>query len=169
MSSHHFVVITGANRGFGASIAHSYVAHSGAKAVSFVLVGRNSEGLETVLQELRNAGSEKGVAVQGTVVGDVDLGNVEALETNLARIQAATNDLRLNVLVCCSMVAMRELIRHRIASWFNEANAAELHMTSSVVSLEYHHEVSTCQQCRIIGQPQQDRQRVYMGGDTQVP
>jgi sepiapterin reductase len=105
-TQHHLVIITGANRGFGASVAHSYVAHSGANAVSFVLVGRNKEALDTVLKELRDAGSDKNVAVQGAVIGDVDLGDAEALDDNLARIQASTKYLRLNVLVCCSMVAM---------------------------------------------------------------
>ncbi|KAK3808680.1 MAG: sepiapterin reductase [Benniella sp.] len=95
-NQHHLVIITGANRGFGASVAHSYVAHSGANAVSFVLVGRNKEGLDTVLKELRDAGSDKNVTVQGAVIGDVDLGDAEALDDNLARIQATTKHLRLN-------------------------------------------------------------------------
>lgn len=96
-SEHHLVIITGANRGFGASIAHSYVAHSGADAVSFVLVGRNKQGLEKIQQELIGDGLGQSVAVRCTVVEDVDLGNIETLDKNLTRIQVAVNDLRLEV------------------------------------------------------------------------
>ncbi|KAI1314636.1 hypothetical protein EDD11_001935 [Mortierella claussenii] len=95
MSSHHLVVITGANRGFGASVAHSYVQHSGAHTVSFVLVGRNQQGLDRVLSDLKQ---NSAIAVRGLVVADADLGNIETLDNNLTRIQAAAADLRQNAL-----------------------------------------------------------------------
>ncbi|KAG0368746.1 sepiapterin reductase [Gamsiella multidivaricata] len=93
-SHHHLVIITGANRGFGASVAHSYVANSGADTVSFVLVGRNQQGLDSVLTSLRKLTSENNVAVKGAIVGDVDLADMERLDNNLVRIQAAVTELR---------------------------------------------------------------------------
>ncbi|KAF9937253.1 hypothetical protein BGZ65_001630 [Modicella reniformis] len=95
MSSHHLVIITGANRGFGSSVAHSYVAHSGANAISFVLVGRAQQGLEDVLTELRNAGSGNNVAIHGVAIGDVDLADIDTLENSLTRIRDAAKQLRL--------------------------------------------------------------------------
>ncbi|KAF9991589.1 hypothetical protein BGZ80_005732 [Entomortierella chlamydospora] len=92
--SHHLVIITGANRGFGASVAHSYVTHSGANAISFVLVGRNQKGLEEVLSQLQHNASGSNVEVKGLVVGDVDLADIEKLDSNLPRIQAAATELR---------------------------------------------------------------------------
>ncbi|KAF9355454.1 hypothetical protein BGX26_006499 [Mortierella sp. AD094] len=91
---HHLVIITGANRGFGASIAHSYVTHSGANAFSFVLVGRSQKGLEDVLSQLKHSASGSNVEVKGLVVGDVDLADIEKLDSNLSRIQAAATKLR---------------------------------------------------------------------------
>ncbi|KAG0099783.1 hypothetical protein BGZ93_006002 [Podila epicladia] len=95
-SLHHLVVITGANRGFGATVAHSYLHHSGASAISFVLIGRNEKGLATVLRELQeeSRASSTPVTVKGVVVGNVDLADTECLEKNLERIQAATTQLR---------------------------------------------------------------------------
>ncbi|KAF9428731.1 hypothetical protein BGZ94_001266 [Podila epigama] len=91
-SAHHLVLITGANRGFGASVARSYLNHSGASTISFILVGRNEQGLTTVLRDLeQNAGT---VAVKGIVIGNVDLADTEALEHNLERIRAAAAQLR---------------------------------------------------------------------------
>ncbi|KAF9153171.1 hypothetical protein BGX21_001507 [Mortierella sp. AD011] len=92
--NHHLVIITGANRGFGASTAHSYVTHSGANAVSFVLVGRNQKGLEEVLSQLQHNASGSNVEVKGLVVGDVDLADIEKLDSNISRIQAAATELR---------------------------------------------------------------------------
>ncbi|KAG0254718.1 hypothetical protein BG011_005553 [Mortierella polycephala] len=94
MTSHHLVIITGANRGFGASAAHSYIAHSSANAVSFVLVGRTQQGLDNVLSKLQEAGSQAGVTVKGRVIANVDLADVASLDNNLARIQAAASELR---------------------------------------------------------------------------
>ncbi|GJJ68059.1 sepiapterin reductase [Entomortierella parvispora] len=91
-TEHHLVVITGANRGFGASAAHSYVAHSGAQKVSFVLVGRNQEGLQSVLDSLHS--SKHQVQVKGTVVADVDLAQVDQLDENLLRIEEAISAIR---------------------------------------------------------------------------
>lgn len=95
-SAHHLVVITGANRGFGASVAHSYLRHSGASAISFVLVGRNEQGLATVLHALQEEArtSSGAVTVKGVVVGNVDLADTEHLEKNLERIQVAVAQLR---------------------------------------------------------------------------
>ncbi|KAF9186803.1 hypothetical protein BGZ51_001599 [Haplosporangium sp. Z 767] len=94
MTSHHLVIITGANRGFGASSAHSYITHSNANAVSFVLVGRTQQGLDNVLNKLEETGSQTGVTVKGRVVANVDLADVASLDNNLARIQAAASELR---------------------------------------------------------------------------
>ncbi|KAF9186875.1 hypothetical protein BGZ49_004140 [Haplosporangium sp. Z 27] len=91
---HHLVIITGANRGFGASLAHSYVTHSGAGAISFVLIGRSQTGLEQVLSQLQQTAQGNNVQVNGFVIGDVDLAIVEELDSNLARIQAAVTELR---------------------------------------------------------------------------
>ena len=91
-SEHHLVVITGANRGFGASAAHSYVAHSGAHKVSFVLVGRNQQGLQSVLDSLPS--SNKDVSVKGLVVANVDLAQADQLEKNLLRIEEAISAIR---------------------------------------------------------------------------
>lgn len=89
---HHLVVITGANRGFGASAAHSYVAHSGAQKVSFVLVGRNQQGLQAVLDSLPSSNNQ--VTVKGIVVADVDLANVDQFDKNLTRIEDAISSIR---------------------------------------------------------------------------
>ncbi|KAG0342106.1 hypothetical protein BG004_005753 [Podila humilis] len=90
--AHHLLVITGANRGFGASVAHSYLQHSGATAISFVLVGRNGQGLTTVLQELQTQSGN--VSVEGIIVDNVDLAEIENLGKNLEKIQAAAAELR---------------------------------------------------------------------------
>ncbi|KAF9103989.1 hypothetical protein BGX27_010298 [Mortierella sp. AM989] len=93
-SEHHLVIITGANRGFGASTAHSYVTHSGANAVSFVLVGRSKQGLDEVLNQVQQSSNAGNIEVKGTVVADVDLADVEKLDSNISRIQAAAAELR---------------------------------------------------------------------------
>ncbi|KAF8924092.1 sepiapterin reductase [Dissophora ornata] len=93
-ANHNLVIITGANRGFGASVAHSYVAHSGADAVSFVLVGRNEDGLLQVMTELKHLSAGNNVVVKGSVVGNVDLADVDMMDQNLGRIQAAVVQLR---------------------------------------------------------------------------
>ncbi|KAF9416576.1 hypothetical protein BGZ76_004652, partial [Entomortierella beljakovae] len=64
----------------------------GANAISFVLVGRSHQGLETVLNQLKANGS--GIEVKGLVVGDVDLADIEKLESNLQRIHDASVQLR---------------------------------------------------------------------------
>ncbi|KAF9080624.1 hypothetical protein BGX23_001883 [Mortierella sp. AD031] len=93
-AGHHLVIITGANRGFGASVAHTYLKHSGASAVSYVLVGRNQEGLQKVLDDLKQTGSTSNVAVKGLVIANVDLADTDSLNANLAKIQEATKQLR---------------------------------------------------------------------------
>ncbi|KAF9975053.1 hypothetical protein BGZ73_001413 [Actinomortierella ambigua] len=93
---HHLVVITGANRGFGASLASTYLTDSGASAVSFVLVGRNRTGLETVLAGLESVGPTllKKVTVRGIAVDNVDLSLTDELDKNIGRIVDAIHHLR---------------------------------------------------------------------------
>ncbi|KAF9901900.1 hypothetical protein BX616_002099 [Lobosporangium transversale] len=110
-SQHHLVIITGANRGFGASLAHSYVLHSEANSISFVLVGRNHSGLEKVLTELQQITSVN-VTVKGVVVGNVDLSNIETLDTNLARIQIAANEMRQKAVETKNIITKSVLINN---------------------------------------------------------
>ncbi|KAG0200283.1 hypothetical protein BGX28_006590 [Mortierella sp. GBA30] len=109
---HHLVIITGANRGFGASLAHAYIEYSGADAVSFVLVGRNQHGLEKVLSDLHHAASKAGVAFKGVVIGDVDLAHVDHLNSNLGRIQSAVADLRDEAARCNNVVTKSVLVNN---------------------------------------------------------
>ena len=115
---HHVVVITGANRGFGASAAHSYVLHSGAHKVSFVLVGRNQQGLQTVLDSLPAVNKE--VTVKGTVVADVDLSQIEQLEKNFTRIEDALSAIR------------NESLQSQVKKTFTNRTRAHLTSPSSV-------------------------------------
>ncbi|KAG0300712.1 hypothetical protein BGZ98_008966, partial [Dissophora globulifera] len=68
----------------------------GASSVSFVLVGRDKQGLDTVLSELKHSvnTSNNHVAVKGTVVANVDLADISILDDSLARIHAAAAQLR---------------------------------------------------------------------------
>ncbi|KAG0262620.1 hypothetical protein DFQ27_002241 [Actinomortierella ambigua] len=93
---HHLIVITGASRGFGASLASSYLTESGASAVSFVLVGRDRTRLETVLAGLESVGPTllKKVSVRGITVDSVDLSNMDELDKNIERIVDAIKQLR---------------------------------------------------------------------------
>ncbi|KAF9986839.1 hypothetical protein BGZ75_001342 [Mortierella antarctica] len=91
---HHLVIINGVNRGFGHSVALEYIRHSGADAVSFVLVGRTQRNLEQVLTELHEAASNARVVFKGVVISEVDLAHLNSLDSNLARIQSAAADLR---------------------------------------------------------------------------
>lgn len=93
-AGHHLVIITGANRGFGASVAHTYLDNSNASAVSYVLVGRSQDGLQKVLDGLKQKGTTSNIAVNGLVVANVDLADTTTLDTNLARIQEASKQLR---------------------------------------------------------------------------
>ncbi|KAG0230044.1 hypothetical protein BGW41_002632 [Actinomortierella wolfii] len=91
---HHLVVITGANRGLGASLASSYLTDSGASALSFVLVGRDRVALETVLSGLESVSSTLPTTVRGIVVDNVDLSKTDELEKNIGRIVTAIHQLR---------------------------------------------------------------------------
>ncbi|KAG0228296.1 hypothetical protein BGW42_002288 [Actinomortierella wolfii] len=91
---HHLVVITGANRGLGASLASSYLTDSGASALSFVLVGRDRVALETVLSGLESVSSTLPTTVRGIVVDSVDLSKTDELEKNIGRIVTAIHQLR---------------------------------------------------------------------------
>ncbi|KAF9901967.1 hypothetical protein EC991_005457 [Linnemannia zychae] len=93
-AGHHIVIITGANRGFGASVAHTYLDSSDASAVSYILVGRNQDGLQTVLDSLKQKGASSNIAVKGIVVANVDLADTTTLDANLARVQEAAKQLR---------------------------------------------------------------------------
>ncbi|KAF9584768.1 hypothetical protein BGW38_005257 [Lunasporangiospora selenospora] len=91
---HHLLIITGANRGFGKSIARSYIAHSNVAAISFVLVGRNHDALQGALDELTAQATDSGVALKSIIVGNVDLAKTDALDGNLGRISEAAAKLR---------------------------------------------------------------------------
>ncbi|KAH7047267.1 sepiapterin reductase [Linnemannia elongata] len=93
-AGHHLIIITGANRGFGASVANTYLESSEASALSYVLVGRNQEGLQKVLDTLKQTGDSSNVTVNGLVVANVDLADTNKLDANLARIQEAAKQLR---------------------------------------------------------------------------
>jgi sepiapterin reductase len=91
---HHLIIITGANRGFGASIAHTYLESSQASTLSYVLVGRNQAGLQNVLDALKQTGASSNITVKGLVVANVDLADTDTLDANLTRIQEAAKHLR---------------------------------------------------------------------------
>ncbi|KAF9931546.1 hypothetical protein FBU30_009931 [Linnemannia zychae] len=93
-AEHHLVIITGANRGFGASVAKTYLESSEAPTISYVLIGRNQEGLQKVLDDLVLTGASSNIAVKGAIISNVDLADTEKLDSNLVRIQEAAKKLR---------------------------------------------------------------------------
>lgn len=93
-AEHHLIIITGANRGFGASVAHTYLESSEVSTLSYVLVGRNQAGLQTVLDTLKQTGASSNVTVKGLVVANVDLADTDKLDANFSRIQEAAKQLR---------------------------------------------------------------------------
>jgi sepiapterin reductase len=84
MSEPSIYIITGANRGFGYAVANAIAQSTTltSGSVHLILVGRNTTALEKVATTLSQP------HIQTHVVGEVDFGQLDALDQNLDRLQA---------------------------------------------------------------------------------
>jgi sepiapterin reductase len=86
MSTHHLVIVSGSNKGFGKSIAKSYVKQllkNQSHFIDLILLGRNEEQLVNTKTEIQ---TQLGNFGRVHYVNNVELSNIKDLKTKFEEI-----------------------------------------------------------------------------------